>query len=245
MDQLKYFKRKLGDRYDGWRVRNVDTVFSVIPFFLRTRMDSQNFFEEQLNIDHLEEFIKQHKEGHTRAFPHAHHHGGSRSADFSAATFEPLCHLEQDFCPATTSILPLPSSARFRTKARKPSIKPNFLPTDTLQDVVRKVLKEQEDNQQIGQENSSDAIAKIMGPASFLFASHHRLFLIGHGQGRHHAKSHQQGQSLALLLVSSHQHRFHRHRIHLPPFVRIRNLQSVRGHGQENTQPRPWTAPVN
>ncbi len=35
-DKLNYYKWSWGDRYDGWRVRKVDPVFSVIPYFLRT-----------------------------------------------------------------------------------------------------------------------------------------------------------------------------------------------------------------
>ena len=62
LNQLKYFRWTFGDRYDGWRVRNVDAVFSVIPYFLRTRMDAQNFFEEKVDIKHIEAFIKEHKE---------------------------------------------------------------------------------------------------------------------------------------------------------------------------------------
>ena len=59
-NKLRYFRWHLGDRYDGWRVKKVDAVFSVIPYFLRTRTDAQNYFEERISIDHLEEFIKQH-----------------------------------------------------------------------------------------------------------------------------------------------------------------------------------------
>ena len=59
---LKYWRKGINDRYDGWRVKKVDPVFAVIPYFLRTRMDAQNFFEECLPIDHIEEFIKEHKE---------------------------------------------------------------------------------------------------------------------------------------------------------------------------------------
>ncbi|MEG1548536.1 MAG: hypothetical protein RR232_07320 [Clostridia bacterium] len=58
----KYFKRSIIDRYDGWRVRNVDAVFNVIPFFLRTRVDSQNFFEENIPIEGIEAFIREHRE---------------------------------------------------------------------------------------------------------------------------------------------------------------------------------------
>lgn len=42
----QYFKRHIGDRYDGWRVRKVDAVFSIIPFIMRTRLDSQNFLKK-------------------------------------------------------------------------------------------------------------------------------------------------------------------------------------------------------
>jgi hypothetical protein len=42
-------------------------------------------------------------------------------------------------------------------------IKPYFLPTDTLEDIVRKTRLEQENNQQAGQQNSSDLISKILG----------------------------------------------------------------------------------
>lgn len=35
-DKLNYYKWSWGNRYDGWRVRKVDPVFSVIPYFLRT-----------------------------------------------------------------------------------------------------------------------------------------------------------------------------------------------------------------
>ena len=62
LNKLRYFKWSFGDRYDGWRVKKVDAVFSVIPYFLRTRMDAQNFFEEKVDIDHIEAFIKEHKE---------------------------------------------------------------------------------------------------------------------------------------------------------------------------------------
>jgi hypothetical protein len=61
-DKFPYYPWKWGDRYDGWRVRKMDAVFRVIPYILRTRIDAQNFFEEKIPIDHIEEFIKKHKE---------------------------------------------------------------------------------------------------------------------------------------------------------------------------------------
>lgn len=57
MGEYNKRKRRLGDRYDGYRVRNLDPVFTLIPHIMRTRLDSQIFFEEQIDITGLRQFI--------------------------------------------------------------------------------------------------------------------------------------------------------------------------------------------
>ena len=58
----KYFKKGIWDRYDGWRVRNVDGVFNIMPFIMRSRVESQNYFEENISIDNLEAFVRKYKD---------------------------------------------------------------------------------------------------------------------------------------------------------------------------------------
>ena len=36
-----YYKKMPGDRKDGWKLRNVPLFFTVVPFIMRTRLDSQ------------------------------------------------------------------------------------------------------------------------------------------------------------------------------------------------------------
>ena len=62
MKEIKKRRRRLGDRYDGYRVRNMDPTFFVIPQIMRTRLDSQIFFEEQIDISGLRKFIVEHRE---------------------------------------------------------------------------------------------------------------------------------------------------------------------------------------
>lgn len=57
MEKVAKRKRRLGDRYDGYRVRVKDPLFDVIPHIMRSRLDSQVFFEEQIDITGLREFI--------------------------------------------------------------------------------------------------------------------------------------------------------------------------------------------
>ena len=152
-DKLNYYKWRLGDRYDGWRVRKVDAVFSVIPYFLRTRMDAQNYFEERVHIDHIEKFIKDHKEDipdlsimhvvmaalvrlisqrpHLNRFVMWNKIFARNHVNFSIAVKRSLSD-----------------------NGEETLIKPYFQPTDTLFDVVNRTRLEQENNQQVGQQNS-------------------------------------------------------------------------------------------
>lgn len=52
-------KRRFGDRPDGYKLRNIPAFFTVIPHIMRSRVDSQVFFEETIDIDDLEKYIRQ------------------------------------------------------------------------------------------------------------------------------------------------------------------------------------------
>ncbi|MBE6753725.1 MAG: hypothetical protein E7559_05155, partial [Ruminococcaceae bacterium] len=52
------YKRRRGDRTDGWRVHASDPTFDLIPHIMPMRCDSQVFFEEELNTSALDEFVR-------------------------------------------------------------------------------------------------------------------------------------------------------------------------------------------
>ena len=54
-------KRRFGDRYDGWRIRgkNEGLFFSLIPYIMRTRLDSQCFFDELIDLEAVNKLINQ------------------------------------------------------------------------------------------------------------------------------------------------------------------------------------------
>lgn len=58
---MKMPKRKLGDRYDGYRIRKLDPIFQLIPAIMRTRVDSQVYFDYKLDVTELEKFIREHR----------------------------------------------------------------------------------------------------------------------------------------------------------------------------------------
>lgn len=54
-------KRKFGDRYDGFKLRKIDTLFYIIPLIMRTRIDSLVYFEDEIDITEVEHFIREHR----------------------------------------------------------------------------------------------------------------------------------------------------------------------------------------
>lgn len=160
--QFNYFKKGFFDRYDGWRARNVAAVFSVIPYFLRTRMDAQNFFEESINVDQIEEFIKKHRED----IPNLSIMHVVMAALIRLISQRP--HLNRfviwnKIYARNHLNFSIAVKRSLSDEGEETLIKPYFMPEDTLQDVVRKVVQEQMNNQQVGQKNSSDTISKILG----------------------------------------------------------------------------------
>ncbi|MDR1542921.1 MAG: 2-oxo acid dehydrogenase subunit E2 [Prevotellaceae bacterium] len=150
------------DRYDGWRVEKLDTVFRVIPYFLRTRIDAQNLFEERIQISHLEQFIKDNKEQipnlsimHIIITALVRIVSQRPSLNRFVVWNKIFARKHLNFAIAIKRSL--------TDEGEETLIKPEFALEDTLQNVVNKVRIELENNQQVGQKNGSDQVSKVLG----------------------------------------------------------------------------------
>ncbi|MDR3651479.1 MAG: 2-oxo acid dehydrogenase subunit E2 [Paludibacter sp.] len=162
LNKLKYYRWSLGDRYDGWRVRKVDPLFSVVPFILPKRVDSEVFFEVKIPIDTVEDFIRKHKED----IPNLslmHVVMASLVRLISQRPYINRFIVWNKIFARNHVSFSIAIKRSMTDEGEETVVKPYFLPTDTLQDIVRKTKLELENNQQVGQENSSDSISKIMG----------------------------------------------------------------------------------
>lgn len=154
------FKRSLFDRYDGWRVRNVDPVFSIVPFILRTRIDSQNLFEENIPIEKLEAFVRKQRE----IMP-----GLSFMHVIIAALVRMLSQrpylnrfiIWNKIFARNTISLSLVIKRELTEQGEETIIKPEFDPKDTLFDVVNKMSNSVSENMQEG--NEADNLSRFMG----------------------------------------------------------------------------------
>ncbi len=63
--ETKKRKRRWGDRPDGRWLRTLKPISVVIPFIMPRRSDACNFFEEEIDITEIEEYIaEKHKQGY-------------------------------------------------------------------------------------------------------------------------------------------------------------------------------------
>ncbi len=59
-------KKRIGDRYDGRRLRTVPPMSALMPYLMKVRADSQNQFEDTIDITNIENYlIEKKKEGYT------------------------------------------------------------------------------------------------------------------------------------------------------------------------------------
>ena len=160
-DMKRFFKNSILDRNDGWRVKKVDPMVIVAPFFMRTRLDSQNLFEEVIPIDEMEEFVRQHKDD----IP-----GLSLMHIFIAACVRMLAQyphanrfvvFNKIFARKTISCS-IAIKRSLTIDGEETLIKPEFSPFDTLQDVVRRVNEEYEKKGNVGDNSGFDKTAKII-----------------------------------------------------------------------------------
>ncbi len=59
MRPLEGRKRQRGDRYDGYLVRNVEPMGTLIPFIMKTKTDSWVLMDDKIDITHTQEFMRE------------------------------------------------------------------------------------------------------------------------------------------------------------------------------------------
>lgn len=156
-------KRKFGDRYDGWKIRGTDPFFKLIPHIMNKRNDAQVFFDEQIEINGLEKFIRRLRQ---------------------ETDMKDLGMLEVLIAAFVRMISQYPCVNRFvcgrniyarntiefsfaikkemTLEAEETTIKIQFEPTDTLHDVWEKIHHAIEENKRMDAENDTDILARII-----------------------------------------------------------------------------------
>ena len=156
-----FYSRKFGDRYDGYRIKNVEPFFFIIPQVMSKRVDSQVFFSDELDITGLEQFVRDHT---NTDIPGLRMYHVIIAAYLRVVSQRPylnrfvLGHRLYQRNHLTVSMAIIRRDAKEETTLKIP-----FDPKDTLGDVVNKFNAVVEANKTASAENGTDKIAKLLG----------------------------------------------------------------------------------
>jgi hypothetical protein len=162
INKLKYYGWSLGDRYDGWRLRKVDPMFAVAPFILKSRVDSQVLFEIKVPIDKIETFIKTHK----NEIPELSIMHVVMAALVRLMSQRPNLNrfvMWHKIFARNHVNFSIAIKRSMSDKGEETIIKPYFLPTDTIHEIVNKTNHELVKTLQSSEENSTDNLSKLFG----------------------------------------------------------------------------------
>lgn len=158
-----YYEKRRGDRKDGWRLRDIPVFFRVVPFVMRTRLDSQNLYEETLDVEPIMDFLREHRED----LPNV-----SMMTVFVAAMVRMISQRPQlnrfvvhNKLYAHNSIeISIAIKRSMSDEGEETMIKPSFDPRDTLMDVQRRLdeaIAAGMDSEADG--TGIDGVAKVLG----------------------------------------------------------------------------------
>lgn len=157
-----HWKRRWGDRYDGWRLTHVDAYFRVLPFIMKNRLDSQNLYEADLDLDAVEEFIKEHK----AEIPELSIMHVIMAALVRTISQKPRLNrfiVWNKLFARNHICLSLIVKRSMTEEGEETLTKTYFQPEDTLADVVRKLQQEVTLNLVEGAQNETDTTSKVLG----------------------------------------------------------------------------------
>ena len=167
---MQQLKRKFGDRYDGYRVKNVDPFFLLIPYIMKTRTDSQVFYTDRLEITEIEKFVREHTLTDIPGLKLYHVVVASMVRLISQRPYLNRFVSGRKLYARNHISISMAMKRSMSDNADTTTIKPGFEPGDVLQDVVNKFNTAIEQNRTTVDENQTDSTAKIIGglPGGFI-----------------------------------------------------------------------------
>lgn len=155
-------KRRLGDRYDGRRLRSLDSFYRLIPFIMRYRSDSQNLFEDKIEISHTEAFLRKLKKSSGTSIGMLH---VLVAAMVRTIALRPALNrfiAGQKIYSRNEILVSLAIKKELTVDSPETTIKFSFEPTDTLSVIAEKMNALIAENKVPDTKNDTDKLARLL-----------------------------------------------------------------------------------
>jgi hypothetical protein len=156
------YRKRFGDRYDGRLLRSIDPFFRIIPYIMKTRTDSQTFFDEKIDLNNIESFVKLKKDSDLRNISFLHIIIAALVRTISQKPGINRFVAGQKIYARNEILISLAVKKQLLKNSPETTIKFKFKPTDTLYDVVDKINTLVEGNKKYDTNNETDRTAKII-----------------------------------------------------------------------------------
>ncbi|MDF2890957.1 MAG: hypothetical protein K0R80_1324 [Clostridia bacterium] len=155
-------RKKIGDRYDGRRIRTLDPFYRIIPYIMQNRTDAQNFYEDKLDIGNIEKYLKEKRRLGIKDI--------GLLQILIAAMVRTIAQKPglnrfvagQKIYARNEILVSLALKKQMNEGGAETTIKLKFAPTDTIFDVAEKINAVIEENKRVEIKNSADKTAKII-----------------------------------------------------------------------------------
>ena len=155
-------KRRLGDRRDGRKIRTLPPMQYVAVSIMHKRHDAQNYFKTAIDYSYIEEYIRKKREEGLTGFGFMH---VIVAAYVRITAQKPAINryiAGWKIFARNEIVLSMMVKKEMKANAQASAIKVRFQPTDTAQDVYRKMEEAINIARQEGDANTFDNVARVV-----------------------------------------------------------------------------------
>ena len=153
--------KKIGDRYDGRLLRGLNPFYKLIPFIMKTRVDALVYFEERIEINHTEAYIRAQKADFKNNISFLHVVIAAMVRTISQKPGLNRFIAGQRIFARNEILISLCVKKELKENSPETVVKMKFKPTDTISDIVGKVNAAIDENKKIETNNEADKTAKL------------------------------------------------------------------------------------
>lgn len=158
---MKY-KRRFGDRYDGRLIRNADLIYRIVPFIMKTRVDSQNYFEYEIDITNIEGYLREKRSGENKKIGLFHIVTAAMVRCISQKPRLNRFIAGQRIYARNEISISFALKKNLTENGAETTVKLSFQPTDTIYDVIDRLNDAVSENKQVENENQTDKTARFL-----------------------------------------------------------------------------------
>jgi len=150
-----------GKRADGIRVKKLDAIFKLIPYIMKTRTDSQVFFEERIYLDKVSEYIKKKKAEGIRIT-----HMEIIITAIGRLFYErPQLNrfiMNRQIYQRNETVISLAIKKQMTDEAAETTVKFKIKPEDTIFTIAEQIKEVVEENKKVTSKNITDKLADFI-----------------------------------------------------------------------------------